>query len=98
MSAIEGVAAERRRDERLPEIYGPPSFLPGQRVRALVAINSDGTVPGQARGTLIVEPGDQGYVTAIGEFLQNCYVYTVDFVDRGRLVGMRRSEIEVVDG
>lgn len=83
--------------EHLPEVYGPPRFAPGQRVRALAPVRSDGTVPGADRGTFIVEAGDWGYVAGIGEFLQRFYVYTVDFVDRGRLVGMRAGEIEAIE-
>ncbi len=84
-------------DARLPEVYGPPRFVPGQKVRALVPIRNDGTVPGQARGAFLVATGDVGYVTGIGEFLQRYYVYTVDFVARGRLVGMRGGEIELAE-
>ena len=84
-------------EERLPEVYGPPRFLPGQKVRALVQIRNDGTLPGAARGAFIVEAGDEGYVTGIGEFLQRYYIYTVDFVARGRLVGMRGGEIEAME-
>jgi nitrogen fixation protein NifZ len=84
-------------DARLPEIYGPPRFLPGQRVRSLVPIRNDGTLPGAARGAFVVAAGDIGFVTGIGEFLQQHYVYSVDFVARGRLVGMRRSEIELME-
>jgi hypothetical protein len=36
-------------------------------------------------------------VTGIGEILQRFYVYTVDFVARGRLVGMRGGEIEATE-
>ena len=82
----------------LPEVYGMPGFLPGQKVRARTAIRNDGTLPGVARGDFVVAAGDVGYVAGIGEFLQRYYVYTVDFVDRGRLVGMRGSEIEAVEG
>jgi nitrogen fixation protein NifZ len=84
-------------DESLPEVYGPPRFVPGQKVRALVQIRNDGTVPGEMRGAFVVETGDVGYVTGIGEFLQRYYVYTVDFVTRGRLVGVRGGEIEIME-
>ena len=90
-------SSERIPDESLPEVYGPPRFVPGQKVRALVQVRSDGTVPGKERGTFVVETGDVGYVTGIGEFLQRYYVYTVDFVVRGRLVGMRGGEIELME-
>ena len=84
-------------DDALPEVYRPPRFVPGQKVRARVAVRSDGTVPGVERGAFIVEAGDTGYVTGIGEFLQRYYVYTVDFVARGRFVGMRGNEIEAME-
>lgn len=80
-----------------PEVYGPPRFFPGQKVRALVPIRNDGTIPGQARGAFVVETGDVGYVTGIGEFLQRYYIYTVDFITRGRFVGMRGGEIEAME-
>jgi nitrogen fixation protein NifZ len=92
----EGSAA-RVPDEDLPEVYGPPRFVPGQKVRALVPIRNDGTVPGEMRGAFVVETGDVGFITGIGEFLQRYYVYTVDFVVRGRLVGMRGGEIELME-
>ncbi len=84
-------------DDALPEVYGPPRFLPGQKVRALAAVRNDGTVPGTARGDPLVTAGDVGFVTGIGEFLQRYYVYTVDFVARQRLIGMRAGEIEAVE-
>ena len=97
MSGSSDESATRLPDEGLPEVYGTPRFVPGQKVRALVPIRNDGTVPGQARGAFIVETGDIGYVTGIGEFLQRYYVYTVDFVARGRLVGMRGGEIVLME-
>ena len=80
-----------------PEIYGPPAFVPGQIVRAVTAVRSDGTVPGADRGAFIVEAGDVGYVTGIGEFLQRYYIYRIDFIKTGRFVGMRRHEIALVE-
>ena len=84
-------------DDALPEVYGPPRFLPGDKVRATVPIRNDGTLPGVDRGAFVVECGDVGYVIGIGEFLQRYYVYSVDFVSRGRLVGVRGGEIERVE-
>ena len=89
--------AARASEEKLPEVYGPPRYVPGQKVRALVQVRNDGTVPGVPRGAFVVEKGDVGYVTGIGEFLQRHYVYTVDFVTRGRFVGMRGGEIEAME-
>ncbi len=79
------------------EIYDPPVFEIGQKVRSRTAIRNDGTMPGVKMGEVIVETGDVGYVANIGEHLQRYYVYTVDFVARGRFVGMRRHEIEVLE-
>lgn len=97
MSADSDGSAARVAGEGLPEVYEPPRFVPGQKVRALVPIRNDGTVPGQKRGAFVVEMGDVGYVTGIGEFLQRYYVYSVDFVTRGRFVGMRGGEIEAIE-
>lgn len=83
--------------ERPIEVYDQPRFETGQRVRAVVSVRNDGTLPGSDRGAFIVAAGDEGYVTGVGEFLQRFYVYTVDFVARGRLVGMRGHEIEELD-
>lgn len=75
------------------EIYAPPRFAPGTRVRATCSVRNDGTLPGAERGDWIVGAGDIGYVRDVGTFLQRFYVYTVDFVDRGILVGMRAHEL-----
>jgi len=40
-----------------------------------------------------VNKGDVGYVRDIGVFLQQFYVYAVEFVDRGLVVGMRGKEL-----
>jgi nitrogen fixation protein NifZ len=79
------------------EIYDPPAFETGQKVRSRTAIRNDGTMPGVKTGEIIVEAGDVGYVANIGEHLQRYYVYTVDFITRGRFVGMRRHEIEPLE-
>ena len=80
-------------DDREIEVYNPPRFLPGVRVRAKRAIRNDGTVPGAEIGAIVVRKGDVGYVRDIGTFLQQFYVYAVDFVDRGAIVGMRAGEL-----
>jgi nitrogen fixation protein NifZ len=81
--------------EPLPiEINDPPVFALNQRVRALTAVRNDGTYPGIPRGGALIEAGDVGYVHSIGEFLQRYYIYAVDFVERGRIVGMRAHELE----
>jgi len=76
------------------EIYGPPRFRPGTGVRAAVSVRNDGTVPGLERGDWVVSAGERGYVRDVGIFLQRFYVYAVEFVDRGAIVGMRAHELD----
>lgn len=75
------------------EIYGPPRFAPGTCVRAARAVRNDGTLAGAERGDWIVSAGELGYVRDVGIFLQRFYVYAVEFVDRGAIVGMRADEL-----
>ncbi len=76
------------------EVHSPPKFERSQKVRSLTTIRNDGTYPGMSRGEVLIEAGDLGYVQSIGEFLNRYYIYAVDFFERGRIVGMRRHEIE----
>ncbi len=86
-----------RTGEEAIEVYRPPVFREGQKVAAKQAVRSDGTVYGTRTGDIIVEAGEMGYVARIGEFLQRFYIYEVDFVDSGRLVGMRAFELEPLE-
>ncbi len=45
----------------------------------------------------IVRKGDVGYVRDIGTFLQQFYIYAVEWVDRGTIVGMRGKELISAD-
>ena len=74
------------------EICDPPAFEPGQRVRALQSVRNDGTYPGVARGSMLIDAGDVGYVQSVGEFLQRYYIYAVDFYERGRIVAGRTGD------
>ena len=56
-------------------------------------IRNDGTYRGREIGDLLVQKGDVGYVSSIGTFLQQYYIYGVDFYERGTLVGMRSREL-----
>ncbi|GAA0313323.1 nitrogen fixation protein NifZ [Rhodovulum strictum] len=80
-------------DDREIEIYGPPAFAPGEKVRCLKHIRNDGTVPGREIGEFVVRKGEEGYVRDIGTFLNQFYIYAVDFVDSRAIVGMRRDEL-----
>lgn len=80
------------------ELDGPPSLAYGQKVRSRKNIRNDGTFPGREIGEVLVKKGDEGYVHSIGTFLQRFYIYGVDFYARGALVGMKASELELVEG
>ena len=41
--------------------------------------------------------GEVGYVRDIGTFLQQFYIYAVEWVDSGTLVGMRAKELVSLD-
>lgn len=79
------------------ELDGPPAFAYGAKVRARKHIKNDGTVPGVEIGAVLVRKGDEGYVQSIAPYLQRYYVYGVDFIERGRVVGMRRRELDLVE-
>lgn len=84
------------RDSDVVELNGPPCFECGQKVRSRRMVRNDGTFPGRDIGTLLVKRGDEGYVTSIGTFLQQFYIYSVDFVAYGYRVGMKGCELEPV--
>ncbi len=85
------------RDSDVIELNGPPRFEYGQRVRARRTIRNDGTFPGRDIGEILVKKGDEGYVTSIGTFLQQFYIYGVDFVAHGYRVGMKSRELEPIE-
>lgn len=76
------------------ELDGPPDYEYGEKVRSRKAVRNDGTFPGREIGEILVKKGDVGYVVSIGTFLQQFYIYGVEFVDRGYRVGMKGRELE----
>ncbi len=84
-------------DEDVVEIDGDPEFDYGTKVRSRKHIKNDGTFPGAEIGEILVRKGDVGYVHSIGTFLQRYYIYGVDFIETGRLVGMRVKELELAE-
>jgi nitrogen fixation protein NifZ len=46
---------------------------------------------------VLVNKGDIGYVTSIGTFLQQFYIYAIDFPAHGYKVGMRAKELMTLD-
>jgi nitrogen fixation protein NifZ len=85
-------------NEMVVEIDDDPIFSLGQKVIAVKSVRNDGTYPGFDIGMVIISEGDVGYVNSIGTFLQQFYIYGVDFIDRGRIVGMRAKELDAVMG
>ena len=85
------------RDSDVVEIDAPPHFEYGEKVRAKINIKNDGTFPGKEIGELLVKKGSVGYVASIGTFVQQFYIYGVDFIEQGYCVGMKRRELESLD-
>lgn len=85
------------RDDDAIEIAFPPRFGFGERVIARSVIRNDGTYTGKDIGDVLVNRGDVGYVVSINTFLQQFYIYAVDFVESGCRVGMRAKELCTLD-
>lgn len=83
------------RESDIVELVNPPKFDYGQKVFSKKYVRNDGTFPGREVGDILVSKGDVGYVTSIGTFLQQFYIYGVDFYQLGYRVGMRGKELEV---
>jgi len=86
------------RDDGRVELDGPPAFDYGEKVRSCKTVRNDGTFVGRDIGEILVQKGDIGYVVSIGTFLQQYYIYGVEFVSRGYRVGMKRRELESLRG
>lgn len=85
------------RDDDVIEVALPPRFSYGERVAARAVIRNDGTYNGKDIGEVLVNRGDVGYVVSINTFLQQFYIYAVDFVETGHRVGMRAKELCTLD-
>ena len=85
--------AKISRDSSVVELVSEPVFNYGEKVVSRHKVRNDGTYRGKEVGDVLVEKGDVGYVTSIGTFLQQYYIYGVDFFERGTLVGMRAKEL-----
>jgi nitrogen fixation protein NifZ len=85
--------AKISRDSEIVELDGPPQYDYGAKVVSRFNIRNDGTYRGKEIGEMLVQKGDVGYVASIGTFLQQYYIYGVDFYERGTLVGMKSREL-----
>ncbi len=83
--------------EQEVEIYKPPCFRPGEKVVSRKNVRNDGTIRGREIGEIVVKKGEVGYVRDIGTFLQQFFIYAVEWIDRGTVVGMRAKELDSLD-
>lgn len=65
----------------------------GDTVRVTRNVRNDGTFPGLDTGNLLVRRGSVGHVVNVGTFLQDQIIYTVHFLDLGRMIGCREEEL-----
>jgi len=89
--------ADIARDDGQIEIAEPPRFAMGERVASRSVVRNDGTYTGKDIGEVLVHKGDVGYVRSIDTFLQQFYIYAVEFTDSGHQVGMRAKELCTLD-
>jgi nitrogen fixation protein NifZ len=76
------------------ELTGPPVYAYGDKVRAKRTVRNDGTYAGKEIGDVLVRKGEEGIVVMIGTFLQQFYIYGVEFLESGNRVGMKRKELD----
>ena len=74
-----------------------PRWDQGDAVRVIRNVRNDGTYPGVNTGDLLVRRGRIGHVRNVGSFLQDQIIYSVHFLDEGRLVGCREEELIGID-
>lgn len=84
------------RDSEVMELNSPPAFGFGEKVRSRRVIRNDGTYCGREIGEVLARKGEEGYVVHIGTFLQQFYIYGVEFIESKTRVGMKRKELEPV--
>lgn len=89
--------ADIARDDGTVELNDPPRFEMGERVIARSVVRNDGTCNGRDIGEVLVHKGEVGFVRSIGTFLQQFYIYAVEFTGSGLQVGMRAKELCTLD-
>ncbi len=65
----------------------------GEAVRVTRNVRNDGTYPGLETGALLIPRGSVGHVVDVGTFLQDQIIYSVHFIEHGRIVGCREEEL-----
>jgi nitrogen fixation protein NifZ len=81
----------------IEERYDEERFEFGERVRLTRNVRNDGTYPGMEIGDFLVRRGSVGNVVEMGTFLQDQVIYTVHFLEQGRMVGCRAEELIPAD-
>ncbi len=76
-----------------PERFDEGRFEFGESVRVTRNVRNDGTYPGMEVGTLLIRRGSVGNVIEVGTFLQDQVIFTVHFLNHGRMVGCRLEEL-----
>ncbi|MGD0959663.1 MAG: nitrogen fixation protein NifZ [Methylomonas sp.] len=77
----------------IEERFDEGRFEFGEAVRVTRNVRNDGTYPGMEVGDLLVRRGSIGNVVEKGTFLQDQVIFTVHFLDQGRMVGCRLEEL-----
>ncbi len=85
------------RDDDTVELVHPPRFEMGERVISRSVVRNDGTYNGRDIGDVLVRKGEIGFVRSIGTFLQQFYIYAVEFTESDHQVGMRAKELCTLD-
>ncbi len=80
-----------------PERFDEGRFEFGEEVRVTRNVRNDGTYPGMEVGELLIRRGSIGNVVEVGTFLQDQVIFTVHFLQHGRMVGCRLEELLGVD-
>ncbi len=76
-----------------PERFDEGRFEFGESVRVTRNVRNDGTYPGMEVGALLIRRGSVGNVIEVGTFLQDQVIFTVHFLNHGRMVGCRLEEL-----
>lgn len=69
----------------------------GEAVRVARNLRNDGTYPGEPTGAVLIGRGSIGHVVGVGTFLQDQVIYSVHFLEEGRVVGCREEELVDAD-
>jgi nitrogen fixation protein NifZ len=70
-----------------------PLYDYGDAVRVIRNVRNDGTYPGLDTGAPLVRRGSIGQVINVGTFLQDQIIYSVHFLEAGKVVGCREEEL-----